>query len=139
MTELLWRRDPDSSHRAEPRTFIRVFVEPGRLGPAVDFYERLLGVECDLRMPYPRRRLRLAAVGGFLIIEGDAEATRAFRPTTGTLLVDEIDRYLDRLTGAGAEILRPPVQVPAGAGFTARHPDGLIIEYVQHRPGPDGR
>lgn len=122
MTGLLWRRDPDSSHRAEPRTFIRVFVEPGRLAPAVEFYERLLGVECDMRMPYPQRRLRLAAVGGFLLIDGDAEATHPFRPITGTLLADAIDGYPDRLTTADAQILRPPIQVPAGAGFTARHP-----------------
>jgi hypothetical protein len=28
------------------------------------------------------------------------------------------------------------VDVPTGAGFIARHPDGTIVEYVHHRPAP---
>ncbi len=78
-------------------------------------------------------------MGGFLLIEGSEADLRPFRATVGTLLVDSIDGYLDRLRAGGAEIIHPPVDVPSGAGFTARHPDGTVIEYVQHRPDPQGR
>jgi hypothetical protein len=37
------------------------------------------------------------------------------------------------LTANGGMILRPPQQVPAGINMTARHPDGLVIEYVEDR------
>jgi hypothetical protein len=41
----LWRKHPDSSGLAQPRTFIRVFVAPGELRSAIAFYEKLLGTE----------------------------------------------------------------------------------------------
>ncbi|GAA4493832.1 hypothetical protein GCM10023191_031950 [Actinoallomurus oryzae] len=85
-------------------------------------------------MPYPEKNLVLAAVGAFLIIEGDEESLRPFRATTGTLLVDDVEPYLERLLSAGAEVVGSLKQVPVGAGFTARHPDGAVVEYVHHRP-----
>jgi hypothetical protein len=44
----LWRKQMDSAHLAEPRTLVRVYVEPGELDAAIGFYEKLLGVECDM-------------------------------------------------------------------------------------------
>lgn len=134
MAERIWRRDPDSSNRTEPRVLIRVFVGPGELDEAVGFYEGLQGTAADMRMPYPEKRLALAAVGAFLVIEGDEEALRPFRATTGTLLVDHVEPYYERLLNAGAEVVAPLHEVPVGAGFTVRHPDGAVVEYVHHRP-----
>lgn len=135
MTEKrIWRRDPDSSHRKEPRVLIRVFVEPGELEEAIGFYEELQGMDADMRMPYPEMNLALAAVGAFLIIEGSEESLRPFRATTGTLLVDHVEPYYERLRNAGAEVVAPLHEVPVGAGFTVRHPDGTVVEYVHHRP-----
>jgi uncharacterized glyoxalase superfamily protein PhnB len=135
MTEQrIWRRDPDSSHRKEPRVLIRVFVGPGELEEAIGFYEELQGTDADMRMPYPEKNLALAAVGAFLIIEGDEESLRPFRATTGTLLVDHVEPYYERLLSAGAEVVAAPHEVPVGAGFTVRHPDGAVVEYVHHRP-----
>ncbi|MDT0321844.1 VOC family protein [Streptomyces millisiae] len=135
--ELFWRTRNDSSTLAQPRVFIRVFLEPGRLDAAIAFYERLTGTPADGRFSF--QTLRLAMVGSFLLIEGSAEDLTPFRPTTGTLLVDDVRPYHDRLLAAGAEIFQPLQPVPTGAGFSARHPDGTRVEYVHHRPRPDGR
>ncbi|MBP2338470.1 putative enzyme related to lactoylglutathione lyase [Saccharothrix coeruleofusca] len=136
----LWRTDPDSSHRTEPRVYIRAYVPPGGMEDAIAFYERLLGTPVDLRAPYPEKGLSIATVGAFLLIEGDEETVEPFRATHGTLLVDDVTGYHDRLVAAGAEITDPPVEVPTGVGFTARHPDGTVVEYVHHRPKPgEGR
>ncbi|WP_285583824.1 VOC family protein [Actinoallomurus iriomotensis] len=137
MTQQIWRRDPDSSHRTEPRVLIRVFVGPGELDEAIGFYETSQGTTLDMRMPYPEKNLVLAAVGAFLIIEGDEESLRPYRATTGTLLVDDVEPYHERLLSAGAEIVGPLRKVPVGAGFTVRHPDGAVVEYVHHRPVAD--
>ncbi|WP_037912663.1 VOC family protein [Actinacidiphila yeochonensis] len=134
MTDKLWLRDPDSSRRKEPRVLIRVFVAPGGLEEAIGFYERLQGTSADMLMPYPEMDLRLAAVGAFLVIEGDEDSLRPFRATTGTLLVDDVEPYYERLLAEGAQVVAPPQRVPVGANFTVRHPDGTVVEYVHHRP-----
>ncbi|MEV4065284.1 VOC family protein [Nonomuraea dietziae] len=135
----LWRKQTDSSTLTEPRVLIRVFVPQGRLEASVEFYQRLQRVEADARFDFPEAGLRLATVGAFLVIEGDTEALAPFRSTTGTLLVDDVVPYHDRLVAEGAEIIFPLQQVPTGAGFNARHPDGTVVEYVHHRPTSEGR
>jgi predicted enzyme related to lactoylglutathione lyase len=132
----VWRRQNDSSHLTEPRVLIRVFRAPGTLEEGIDFYERLQGTEADARFSFGS--LRLATVGAFLLLEGGAEELRPFRSTTGTLLVDDVRPYHDRLVAEGAEIVFPLQQVPTGAGFNARHPDGTVVEYVHHRPTATG-
>lgn len=135
----MWRERTDSSDLTEPRVLIRVFVPPGTLDASVDFYERLQGVRMDGRFAYPEADLALAMVGAFLIIEGDDAALAPYRSTTGTLIVDDVRPYYDRLAAAGAEIVSPLKRVPTGTGFNARHPDGTVVEYVHHRPTADGR
>ncbi len=97
----LWRRVNDSSGFAEPRVFIRVYLEPGSIDAAIAFYEDLQGVAHDMRFDFPEKRLTLAAVGAFLLLEGSDEALAPFRSTTGTLLVDDIEPYHRRLLAAG--------------------------------------
>ncbi|MFD9861502.1 VOC family protein [Streptomyces alboflavus] len=138
-TPVVIRRHNDSSHLTEPRTLIRVYTPPGTLDSVTAFYERLLGVERDMYFTYPARELTLAVVGSFLLVEATEEVLEPFRATDGTLLVDSADAYLTRLAAEeGTEILVPAHRVPTGTGFTARHPDGTVIEYVEHRPTPDG-
>lgn len=136
----LWRKNLDSSPLAEPRALLRVYVAPGEPDRAIEFDEKLLGVDSDLYLSIPpdpadpRGGLTLAAVGSFLILEGSPEQLAPFRAAAGTLLVDDIGPYFARLTALGAEVVYLPAERPGGAGFTARHPDGTVIEYVHHRP-----
>ncbi|MFJ8308463.1 MULTISPECIES: VOC family protein [unclassified Streptomyces] len=132
------RRSNDSSALASPRAFVRVFTGPGTLEELTVFYEEVLGIERDMWFTYPAKGIALAAVGGFLLIEGSDEAVAPFLDADGTLLVDSAEDHLARLTARGAEILDPLHPVPTGSGFTARHPDGTVIEYVEHRPTPEG-
>ncbi len=133
----MWRLRNDTSDLTEPRVLIRVFLAPGTLEESTGFYEKLQGVAADGRFDFGT--LRLATVGAFLLIEGSDEDLAPFRSTTGTLLVDDVRPYYDRLVAAGAEIVFPLQEVPTGAAFNARHPDGTVVEYVHHRPDPQGR
>jgi len=137
--DTLWRHRNDTSAQREPRVLIRVFVPPHGLEAAVAFYERLQDVAADGGFPFPQAGLRLAMVGAFLLIEGSDEALAPFRSTTGTLLVDDVQPYYERLVAAGAQIVFPLQVVPTGAAFNAIHPDGTVVEYVHHRPDPSGR
>jgi predicted enzyme related to lactoylglutathione lyase len=135
----LWRDRNDTSQQRTPRVLIRVFVGPGELERSVAFYEQLQGVVADAGFPFPEAGLRLAMVGAFLLIEGTPETLAPFTSTTGTLLVDDVQPYYDKLVAAGAEIIFPLQVVPTGAAFNAVHPDGTVVEYVHHRPDPQGR
>jgi predicted enzyme related to lactoylglutathione lyase len=129
----------DSSHLPQPRVLVRVYVAPGELDDAIEFYEKVLGVECDMYIsippdPDPSVGLTLAAVGSFLILEGSPEQLAPHQAAIGTLLVDDIEPYFERLIAHGAEIVQLPAERLGGAGFTVRHPDGSVMEYVHHRP-----
>ncbi|WP_198351608.1 VOC family protein [Streptomyces typhae] len=104
------------------------------------FYERLQGTERDMYFTCPQREPTLAVLGSFLLVEGTEEVLAVlapFRATDGTLLVDSADAYPARLEAEGAEVVEPLHRVPTGAGSTARHPDGTVIEYAEHRPTPE--
>ena len=93
----LWRDRCDTSSQRAPRVLIRVFVAPGELERSVAFYEQLQGVVADAGFPFPDAGLRLAMVGAFLLIEGSQAALAPFTSTTGTLLVDDVRPYHDKL------------------------------------------
>ncbi|WP_455813622.1 VOC family protein [Pseudomonas graminis] len=130
----LWRDCNDTSAQRQPRVLIRVFISPGKLESSVQFYEQLQDVAADGGFPFPEVGLRLAMVGAFLLIEGTDAALASFTSTTGTLLVDDVQPYYDKLVAAGAKIIFPLQTVPTGAAFNAIHPDGTVMEYVHHRP-----
>ncbi|PKL58471.1 MAG: glyoxalase [Methanomicrobiales archaeon HGW-Methanomicrobiales-5] len=102
----------------------------------VRFYETLTGQTCSLRFAMPDAGLELAQVGTFLIIAGSEDALKPFRSTTATFLVDSVEEYFHFFTRNNIAIIRPPRPVPTGVNMTIQHPEGTIIEYVQHRPLP---
>jgi len=53
-----------------------------------------------------------------------------------TVLNADLDAAVARQVGAGAEIVQQRWDTPVGGGVRLRHPDGLLVEYVEHRPGP---
>lgn len=132
-----WRRTA-SSAGLPPRVLMRVFVGPEELEATVASYERVQGVERDAVFDLAGAGLSLVSVGAFLVIAGSAADLAPFRATVGTLLVDEIAPYHERLVAEGADIVATPHEVPTGAGLTARMPDGTVVEVVQHRPRPSG-
>ncbi|WP_210435021.1 hypothetical protein [Saccharopolyspora sp. ASAGF58] len=97
-----------------------MFVAAEQLEPATAWYERLLGVERDMFMPYPEKDLALAAVGGFLIIAGPDEALAPFRQTVGTLLVADVGPYEKRFRQEGLDFIQERFRAPSGEGFTVR-------------------
>jgi len=132
----LWRERPDSSDRAQPLVMVRVLIAPEQLEPTIALYERLLGVHCDLRFAYPEMDLSLASVGNMLLIAGREEALAPFAHVAMTLLVASLDAEIARFEELGIELLEAPKAVPTGRNLLARHPDGSIVEYVEHRPQP---
>lgn len=67
-----------------------------------------------------------------MLIAGYDEALKPFRSTQATMFGDSLDEFKTYLEEKGAEMIRGPNTVPTGRNMTVRHPDGSIIEYVEH-------
>ena len=112
------------------KTLSRVYIND--LNPSIEFYEELLGTAAAMRFEIPQIGMELAQVGEILLIAGSDEALKPFRSPQATMLVDSLDEFKTYLEEKGAEIIRGPNTVPTGRNMTVRHPDGSIIEYVEH-------
>jgi predicted enzyme related to lactoylglutathione lyase len=135
----LYRRHPDSSGLEAPRVLVRV-LRSGGSGRTVRFYEALTSVSLDQDMDIPEAGTHVVAVGPFLILELDREKLARYDravETHATVLVAHLDDAVEDRVADGAEVIQPRFTTPVGAGARLKHPDGLLIEYVEHRPGPD--
>ena len=119
----------------------RVFVAPEQLRPTVAAYLALTGGRCSLYFPFPERGLWLAAVSSptasFLVIAGSEDAIVPLRATQLTLVVDDIHAVASHCAPLGATVLQEVTAVPTGYQTRWRHPDGLVVEYVEHTAAAD--
>ena len=112
---------------------VRRYLPLDRFDEAVRFHETLIGQKARLRFDYRERDLALAQVASILFIAGTEESLAPFVATHATFLVDDIHGFAAHLPTVGAEVLEPPKPVPTGWNMLARHPDGMRVEYVEHR------
>lgn len=133
----IYREHPDSSYLTAPRIFARVFCKPGQLIDTVRFYEQLTQARLNMDMDIPEAGLHVVGVGPFLILELNAAQHGLAAQTTVTVLNADLDEAVARQGTAGAEIVQEPWTAPVGAGTRLRHPDGLSVEYLEHRPTDD--
>jgi len=117
-------------------TFTRTFVDADALDASVAFYKDLLSGEQTLRFAYPATGLELAAVSSsklsVLIIAGPPDKRAAIETTRLTVRVDKLEPYVAVLRAADADQLEPIQPTPVGRKTRFRHPDGLVVEYVDH-------
>ena len=117
-------------------SYVRVFVEAGGLDASVGFYKRLLLGEETLRFADPVTGLDLAAVSSprlsVLVIAGPPEKRRPFEATRLTVKVEALEPVVAALEEGGAQQLEPIQPTPVGRKTRFRHPDGLVVEYVDH-------
>jgi hypothetical protein len=136
----LYRRQPDSSVLTSPRVFSRVFPGLGRLKQTVEFYESLAGTELDIDLDLPEAGLHVVGVGPFLILEmdpGKLDRIEQAKQTTVTVLAPHLEDAVRARVQRGATVVEGLWQSPPGPGYRLRHPDGLLVEYLEHRPSPD--
>ena len=111
----------------------RVYAEPAALDATIAFYEQLQATTCARRVLIAETGVTAARVGAFLILAGDGEVMTTARQVNGIFYVDDLDAYADLVRDQGGEVLHEPRTVTSGRNFTARHPDGLVIEYFEPR------
>ncbi len=117
-----------------------MFPQKGTLQETVRFYESLARTELDMDMDIPEAGLHVVGVGEFLILEMDpAKLDRIDQAklTHVTVLAPHLDEAVRASVDHGAEVVQERWQSLPGPGYRLRHPDGLLVEYLEHRPSPD--
>lgn len=109
----------------------RVYANTSEFEASIRFYETLQGVKCERRVKIPETGTEAAKVGGFLILAGEKERLDAVRYVNAIFYLDSLDEFSNWLSANGAEIIHQPRIVTGGRNFTARHSDGLVVEYFE--------
>ncbi|GHB16469.1 hypothetical protein GCM10010377_02680 [Streptomyces viridiviolaceus] len=107
---------------------LRVYVDD--LDKAIPFYE---GVAGGRALRFERGGVQVAAVGCFLLMSGPESQLELLRKVAATIAVADVDEAHRVLGELGADIIAGPVPTPAGRNLIARHPDGVVYEYVDRR------
>ncbi|MBS0350161.1 MAG: VOC family protein [Proteobacteria bacterium] len=121
------------------KTLLRLYLKPDQLEDTIHFYETLFGEKNCLHFKYPELGLELAQVDSLLFIAGTDQALTAFKATQATFLVDSIEEWRAWLIRNGATVLKEPKSVPTGINMLVKHPEGTLIEYVEHHVKIDCR
>jgi hypothetical protein len=69
---------------------------------------------------------------------GTPERRAPFEATRLTIKVDCLERVIAVLADAGSEQLEPIQKTPVGRKTRFRHPDGTVVEYVDHDTASSG-
>jgi predicted enzyme related to lactoylglutathione lyase len=136
----LYRKQPDSSVLIRPRVFVRVFPEMGTLKRSVRFYEALSQVDLDIDREIPEADLHVVGVGAFLILDMDPEKLDRIeqaKQTLVTVLAPDLEEAVKASVQEGSVVVQERWQSPPGPGYRLRHPDGRLVEYLEHRPSAD--
>ena len=113
---------------------LRVYTDNEHFEQAIRFYEGLQGTACERRVRIPETDVEAAKVGGFLLLAGDAKQLDAVRQVGAVFYLDSLDEFSAWLEQHGVEIIQKPRTVTGGRNLTARHPDGLVVEYFEAGP-----
>ncbi|WP_137927982.1 glyoxalase [Cupriavidus sp. 2SB] len=109
----------------------RLYVAPDALDATVSFYEIIQHAECEMRLRLDAIGIEVAVVNGVILLAGNETALAPVRDAQVAFVVDSLDSAFREVHGAGAEILHEPCDAIGGRNFTARHPDGLVVEYYE--------
>lgn len=80
----------------------------------------------------PCHEAGLAQEGNILLIAAPEDVLEEIKETRSIFLVDDLDSFEQHLESCSARILSRPKVVPTGRNMRVKHPDGLVVEYVEY-------
>ncbi len=115
------------------KSLTRIFISQSELDETIKFYENIFNEKCSMKFDYVEINLKLAMVGSILLLAGTEKDLEIFKKTKITFLVDSVKEYYYHFLSEKITILENPVDVPRkGIKMRVQHPDGIIVEYVEH-------
>lgn len=99
---------------------------------AVAFYQKLYGTEPRMRTELPEQEMKFAQICSTVVVGLGPDQLAGMADIHSTYLVDNIEAWAKTLPDMGAQLCVPLTTVPTGQLLVARHPDGCLIEYIEH-------
>jgi hypothetical protein len=112
------------------KVMARAYSPPERLGAMIEFDEHLIAERCNLHFPLPALGVEIATVGSMHLLAGLEDKLKPFKLALVTFWVDSVASAQEALNRSGAETLLEPERGPGGSFMIVKHPDGLVVEYV---------
>lgn len=112
------------------KTYARVFTQD--VATSLPVFQHLVGRGPDIHFTFGE--WEIVAIGDILLIGGTDEALAPIRHSYGPLVVDDLEATQQQLVQAGAVITQAISPTPTGTMLYARHPGGIVMEYVQWTP-----
>jgi alcohol dehydrogenase len=116
--------------RIQEKAF-RVHTDAEHFEEVIRFYEGLQEVARERRLRIAETGVEATKVGQFLLLAGDRNQLDAARQVGAIFYLDSLDEFASWLERNGGEIIHGPGAVTGGRNLTARHPDGLVVEYFE--------
>ncbi|MDX2851156.1 VOC family protein [Actinacidiphila glaucinigra] len=105
-------------------------IEVSSITDALSLYQGLAGVDEAPVLEFPG--LRLAVVGPFLLIEGDAQTLEKMR-REATLHVNDLEAAVGHFVKEGGSVIDGPTEAAGGVRTIVQDRDGNVFECF-HRP-----
>ena len=105
-------------------------IEVSSITDALSLYQGLAGVDEAPVLEFPG--LRLAVVGPFLLIEGDAQTLEKMR-REATLHVNDLEAAVGHFVKQGGSVIDGPTEAAGGVRTIVQDRDGNVFECF-HRP-----
>jgi hypothetical protein len=112
------------------KVMARAYAPQGRFGATIEFYEHLFGEHCELRFSLPALGVEVATVGSMHLFAGVEDKLEPFKLPLATFWVDSVANTQEALNRLGAEVLLGPQSGLGGSFMIVKHPDGLVVEYI---------
>lgn len=105
-----------------------------QLDAATGFYTRLLDAPVGLDLNLLDGQLRIVGIGRMLLVACHPRIRPSIPAADAAYLVSGIDAFHSTLCAMGCRVVVPLSEVVTGRAMVIEHPDGLVVEYVEHRP-----
>ncbi|MER8182172.1 VOC family protein [Kitasatospora sp. NPDC094015] len=118
---------------------VPVFTEEARHTDTVLLYQSLTGAVAGPTLRVAASGLTGTVVGPVLVLSGAEAALAPAREVGMVFTVDSLAGATEQLLAHGAELVRELPPMPHGRARRLRHPDGLVVEYLELSRAPQGR
>lgn len=113
-------------------TLVRRDLPLDALPDALNFYGSLLGAEPTLDLHLADGDLRIVQLGAMLLVAASPALAAQVVRADAVYVVRDIDAFVRQLDQQGVDWLQPLADIVTGKNLIVRHPDGLVVEYVEH-------